>query len=835
MAINFFPTNKKPACFLVAALLLPLPFVGYKEIVLEKPQAKDLARKHSIVCNKPAPDFFAGALLGNGGLGVVVTTRPDAIVLYFGHNNVWDARIAESHREELKDFDYVFDKLKKVPPNIAKLTQNKWYKEYHKTASDNYNKPYPRPFPCGSVLLGFDRRKVELIGHELDISNGVCTVKLLADKKKVFLKLITDMNKDRLLMQLVDAGGRPERNIFERIKVLPDPSTPAAFPRYKALKSLAGGALGFKQILPVQTLKDEEVVARGHDKAFSLIARVNSGLKKIKQLNVNGGLDEMSDLEAAISRTGTFSAMVSLTEGVDTLVPQNTIDKIEPSYNLFTQTLQQNHRVWSRYWSKSSVELADNFLEQVWYRNLYFFNCAVKEGIRSPGLFANWSYNTIGSEWHGDYHFNYNIQQPFWLTFSSNHLEKNLPYVDLVEFLMPLSRRWAKEYYHLPGASFPHTAYPVQMSMNPFPIPDWGWQISETPWAVQGLWWHYTYSGDTAFLSTRAYEPIKAATEFLVAYIKRPDARGGGRWKDDRYHIFPTVPPELHGLTPGFNYNYDGSLDLALTKFLFNAFQKATTVLGTINQESQLLADIADILANYPAYPTAKSDHYGEVFVSAPDEHDDIVYNIPLSLSPVFPGEDAGLASDKNLLQKLKNTYRNHQNEGGNELVFLNMQAARLGILDLEQFKRQINYCLLPNGTATNLVLQTRGRYTDQSNFTFMADAGIWFENFALPAVINECLMQGYNGTIRLFPNWPKEKDATFNNLRAAGAFLVSASQKGEKVTEVKIISEKGNELKMLNPWGTDGYVVTAAGKQEIGKAELVIKTTPGQVILLRP
>jgi alpha-L-fucosidase 2 len=32
---------------------------------------------------------------------VVVCTRPDAVILYFGHNNVWDIRIAENHKEEL--------------------------------------------------------------------------------------------------------------------------------------------------------------------------------------------------------------------------------------------------------------------------------------------------------------------------------------------------------------------------------------------------------------------------------------------------------------------------------------------------------------------------------------------------------------------------------------------------------------------------------------------------------------------------------------------------------------------------------------------------------------
>ena len=39
------------------------------------------AKKHSIKKDIAAPDFFEGALMGNGDLGVVACTRPDGIVL----------------------------------------------------------------------------------------------------------------------------------------------------------------------------------------------------------------------------------------------------------------------------------------------------------------------------------------------------------------------------------------------------------------------------------------------------------------------------------------------------------------------------------------------------------------------------------------------------------------------------------------------------------------------------------------------------------------------------------------------------------------------------------
>ena len=81
---------------------------------------------------------------------------------------------------------------------------------------------------------------------------------------------------------------------------------------------------------------------------------------------------------------------------------------------------------------------------------------------------------------------------------------------ELVHFLLPLSRRWAREYYGLRGAYFPHSAYPVEMSIMPYPVPTWGWEICETPWTVQSLWWHYLYTQDKGFLEHRAFLPMEA-------------------------------------------------------------------------------------------------------------------------------------------------------------------------------------------------------------------------------------------------------------------------------------------------------------------------------------
>jgi hypothetical protein len=117
-----------------------------------------------------------------------------------------------------------------------------------------------------------------------------------------------------------------------------------------------------------------------------------------------------------------------------------------------------------------------------------------------------------------------------------------------------------------------------------------------------------------------------------------------------------------------------------------------------------------------------------------------------------------------------------------------------------------------------------------------MAPMGIWFENFALPLVINECLMQSYDGKIRLFPNWNRATDAEFTTLRAVGAFLVDSRLANGKIEHIRILSEKGVTCRLVNPWGTTSVTVVRNGKPAEtlkGETLLSFKTTAGETIEL--
>ena len=80
--------------------------------------------------------------------------------------------------------------------------------------------------------------------------------------------------------------------------------------------------------------------------------------------------------------------------------------------------------------------------------------------------------------------------------------------------------------------------------------------------------------------------------------------------------------------------------------------------------------------------------------------------------------------------------------------------------------------------------------------------------NFAYASGLQEMLLQSQSGVIEVFPAIPVDwKDISFKDLRAMGAFIVSAEMKDGEVVSLSVHSEKGGLLKIRSP--KDGNVVT--------------------------
>jgi hypothetical protein len=78
-------------------------------------------------------------------------------------------------------------------------------------------------------------------------------------------------------------------------------------------------------------------------------------------------------------------------------------------------------------------------------------------------------------------------------------------------------------------------------------------------------------------------------------------------------------------------------------------------------------------------------------------------------------------------------------------------------------------------------------------------------------------------------------KDAEFNNLRAAGAFLVNAFLKYGKVLRIEVLSEAGAPLKMLLPWKAGSVTSNISGTLRISTRYIEMKTKKGEYLKFEP
>ena len=775
-----------------------------------------IAKRHQIVCDLPTPNFFEGMLLGNGDIGLCVTVRPDALGLHLGKEDSWDIRVSEDHyqhvlpfHELLKLWERASEEAKRLgKPDMLYLESSiDFFRDYTGKVTSSYAKSWPRPWPCGIVWVHWDSRKVRVLRQTLDPSNGLFTLDLEHDDlrgrhRKVAVRCFVSWDAGHVsvssdeLAPFLSVSYRPNLDAGAQ---LPPPQLAGGanegFAEFSAYQHFPATVPTPENPNPSRTAKDRNFALSGRVQGSSVIEGLAESQERLGKLGP-GSKEAYWDFDSPPCVFLRSQKEQPFRLDLTLFTPRDRGDNVafarseaaRLSQVPVKQLEQETEKGWRDFWARSAVEFEDRQLEKIWYHNQYFLACCLRQGKVAPGLFGNWTSGKIGTAWHGDYHMNYNTQQVFWGIFSSNHVDQNLPYVEVVESLLPMAQNYAREKFGLPGAFFPHSAYPVPSQVVPYPAPPWGYEVSETPWTVQSLWWQYLYTLDEQFLK-RVYPLFRAATDFVVAFVKKES--------DGKYHIVPTASPENWGCTVDFRLNKDCIMDLALAQFLLDAVLEASKILKLDAGERAKWTEVRDNLAPYPKTPGP----YGEVWLdvlNAPPEH---VYNVPVTLAPVFPGDQVGIGRNDEYLEIARRTARTIRLEGGNDLVYQPLIRARLGMLDLEWFKNEVRYCTLPNGIANDRVRQIDGRYNDDVDFDFMMRMGVWTENLSLPAVLNECMLQSFTGAIRLFPNTQGLGRARFRDLRAVGAFLLSASYDGNAVSQVTLVSEKGATAKLVSPW----------------------------------
>ena len=436
---------------------------------------------------------------------------------------------------------------------------------------------------------------------------------------------------------------------------------------------------------------------------------------------------------------------------------------------------ERTQKKWQKFFSASKVTLEDKEIESFYNSSLYHLAGCMGNKEFPPGLFGNFITDDF-FPWAGDYHMNYNYEAPYYCIFASNHPELFDGYMTPVNEMREEATKFA--------GFFGCKCYAFTVSFGPkaldvYSQPDckehgvlFLGQKSHAAYAcvIPLMHWFSTY--DKEYALENYYDFVLNTAAFWEDYLVKKN----GRYiiKNDAAHEIPYYRGEK------FRYiTHKGQIEavnainsLGLVKLLFNGIYDMAKELGLNGEKYPIWEDIIENLSDFPTFikKGKKCFRYSKRGIRWRNDN-------TVGLQHIYPASQIGFESGEKLLKIAKNTYfindRRLDDNGSNSYL---PAGARIGVdphFLIEGIHQNIREFAFPNRM-------------------FRHHGGGIEHLTTIPATINEMLLQGHEGIIRLFPCWDKKSPASFENLRADGAFLVSAELKNKKISSIKIKSLKG-------------------------------------------
>lgn len=454
----------------------------------------------------------------------------------------------------------------------------------------------------------------------------------------------------------------------------------------------------------------------------------------------------------------------------------------------FSKAFVSHASWWRNFWAKSAISLPDSILERQWYLEQYKFGCTARKNAPPISLQAIWTAdNGRLPPWKGDFHHDLNTQLSYWPGYASNHLEEGLGYLNHLDQNKARYKRYTKWFYGTDGLNVPGVTTLSGEEMG-------GWiQYSFSPtvsaWLSQHFYWQWRYSMDRVFLQKRAYPWFSEVTKHLekITYLD----------KNGKRQLPLSSSPEINDNSASAWFQENTNYDLALMRYVFEKAAELAIELK-LNKEA---AHFKQILSEFPDYALSEHDELS----FAPQMPYNVSHRHFSHAMAIHPLAEIRVENGEKDQKIIRNTIALLDKIGpaywcGYSYAWLgNMKArakdgagASKALKDFATAFCSVNSFHL-NGD------QTR---SGKSQFTYRP---FTLEgNFAFASGIQEMLLQSYTGNIEIFPAIPSEwKELSFENLRAEGAFLVSAKRSGGLTDEVKIVSEKGGMVLLKSPFKT--------------------------------
>jgi hypothetical protein len=710
--------------------------------------------------NIVTPKYTSGALMGNGDIGVVAGGETvDQLRFYFGKSDFWGTH---------------------------------W--------NDRHNAPEVSILSLGTLTISSATNATadaSAYRVDQDILNAQVLSTLKLGASTVQMRSFTSDGPNLFLTELTLAKGSPAVSLQLTLAM------PAALPNSHMTFPAAGGAKdGLLWATRENDLNTDKDYKARVGIATGLIGAAFTDLKPGPNGPV-GTLTLTPGHSIWVVTAFESDARIGLAGKSSDALATAAMDRVHSLNANGLQALQAQHREWwKHFWLASYVQLHDKVLEDYYYGSQYVLGCASRPGHLPPSLWANFL-TTDNAGWGGRYFMNYNEEAPFYGVSSSNRPELAEPYNRMVLAQIPTQQnRTAAAGYQ--GVSFqrtfsPFTQYqPVPALIPVAPAKDYkklpSDQKSNATFSLLPVIDYWEYTQDTAFLRTQLYPAMRALDAFWRDFAVRDSATG-------RLHFD-------HSSAHEGGDDQDPNLDIG---FALRVAQELIDTSKILNIDAEMRPIWEKFKTDLAPYPSGNVNGKPVYYIAATVKNNIKNQGLfepgdqPIDLEgTVYPGENLAIGGDPHQLEIARNSMQEMDSwgvtKGGNTnngFCKIFPIAARIG-WPAEDLVAKFKAAILHQWRPSNLTV-------------FQGGGGI--ETAGSIEAINSMLLQHEAGVLRIFPNWPHAMDASFTRLRAKGAFLVSAEQHAGAIPFVDILSEKGGDLTIANPWPSHEVSVTITGK----------------------
>jgi|GEM_PF-402698 len=180
--------------------------------------------------------------------------------------------------------------------------------------------------------------------------------------------------------------------------------------------------------------------------------------------------------------------------------------------------------------------------------------------------------------WNGDFHTNINLQMNYWPSEPANLAEMHMPLFDLMDALSLPGGETAREVYGARGWVVHHLTDAWGYTAPADGV--WGiWPLGAA-WLALHVWEHYEFSGDEAFLRTRAWPLMHGAARFILDILTETpsDSSGAGFLVTNPSHS----PENSYKLPSGERqmFTYGAAMDAQIIHELLQACIEASSTLS---------------------------------------------------------------------------------------------------------------------------------------------------------------------------------------------------------------------------------------------------------------